>query len=143
MTDDRERAPRHGGNVDGDERLRAFFREAHADDRPPPFRRLARATAAPPRPRIGRWRSALAATAVAAIALGIGWWATQPVGDDAPLSEADQIALARELSSWDAPLDFLLETPGSELLTAPPSFELLDLALPPDVEPADSGETTP
>lgn len=119
-------------------RLRRFFAEVHAHDRPPAFSRLVRTQPAAP-VRIGRpalLRPALAALAVLLLALGVVWWVPGlrdggGAGDagslTASLSDADQLALARELSSLETPLDFLLDTPGREIFHGSPSFELMHL----------------
>lgn len=121
--------------------LREFFSQVHADDRPPSFTRVARAR--PPAPRAGSWipRPAVAIAAVLLVAVAAAWlvpWLPGP--GSVSLSDEEQMALAVELSSWEAPLDFLLDTPGREVFVGAPSLELTALKIPP---PADGEETKP
>ena len=138
-----------------DARLREFFRAAHADDRVPPYRKLARVADDALRPAAhdgvrrrpvaasaALWRPAIAVLAVLLVSVAAGWLIPRLSGP-APLSAEEQLALASELSSpasWSGPLDFLLETPGREVLYAPPSFELTTLTIPP---PAGAEEKQP
>ena len=111
-----------------DRSLREFFAAVHADDRAPAFERLARG----PRPRRrASWKPAVAA-AVLVAGLSLAWLAPRLGGPG--LSEAEQMALASELSSWQAPLDFLLETPGREILSSAPAFDFQITTFPPPAE---------
>ncbi len=119
--------------------LGEFFRQAHADDRPPSFVAVARARR--PVRRFARARPAVAVAVVLLLAVAVAWLTPRLAGPGAgALSEEEQLALAHELSSWRGPLDFLLETPSREILFAPPSFELTALTIPP---PAIPEETSP
>lgn len=121
-----------------DERLRSLFAELHAGDNPPTFERLARRRHGRRRP-VRRWAAAAAALALAA-ALAWTWARTTGPTGTTERSAADELALASSLSRWRAPLDFLLETPGSELLTVTPNFGGSSPALP-DIEHIDRKET--
>jgi hypothetical protein len=91
-----------------EEKLREALRRAHAEDRPPPFH-LPQATRRSASRRLQRWVVAgtLAAAATAALWLTIGRHPAAP---------------PPQLAQWQAPLDFLLRTPGSELLATAPHF---------------------
>ena len=118
--------------------LREFFASVHAEDRTPAFERLARSR---PVGRAVRWRPAFAIAAVLFVAGAVAWLMPGFVGTGSEtLSEEEQLALAQELSGWQGPLDFLLDTPSREVLFAPPSFELTTLTIPP---PADAEEIQP
>ena len=119
------RNERHYQEQETDGLLRRFFTEVHADDRAPSFREMAHPSHLAPS---AVWRPAFAVLAVVLMAAGIAWVvpALRGSGSDS-LSEAQQFALAQALSSFETPLDFLLETPGRELLYAPPSFELMEI----------------
>lgn len=70
------------------------------------------------------------------MAVGVAWLVPALYSPGSgPLSESRQLALARDLSSFEAPLDFLLETPGREILYAPPSFELMEITIPRSADP--------
>jgi hypothetical protein len=101
-------------------KLRAFFREVHESIDPP----------APPfgsviRPRRGTSPARVAAALVRVLgvilvagALLLVWRgrpARAPGGDEA-------MRLASELGAWEAPTDFLLQTPGIEWLRSAPRF---------------------
>ena len=130
---DRERADR--------ERLREFFRQAHADDRPPSFSAVVESRR--PVRRAALWRPAAALAAVLLAAIAVAWLMPSLSGPGAAsLTEEEQLALARELSGWQGPLDFLLETPGREVLFAAPSLELDLLMIPLEVTPTVDGEET-
>ncbi len=94
-----------------DDELREWLAEAHRSDAPPPFSKLWRA-AAPAAPRQRRRLllvlGSLAATSAAAVLL----LARLP-HSPSPRSQMQPLA-------YQTPLDFLLKTPGSELLEAPP-----------------------
>lgn len=118
---DEERAQR--------EILAEFFRQTHAGDRPPPF---AGVVAARPVRRPALRRPAVAVAAVLLVAIAGAWLMPRLAGPGAAgLSEEEQLALAHELSSWRGPLDFLLETPGKDILFAAPSLELMTSMIPP------------
>ncbi len=107
-------------NNDLDERrkLQQFFAEVHAGEIPPPFGKLIRRRRRH-QPVVWKWATATAL----ALAL-LGGWALREIvwksGLDALPPSSGDLALARSLSELETPLDFLLQTPGSELLGAPP-----------------------
>lgn len=128
MTDDRNntRDRRRSQEQESDRVLRRFFAAVHADDRVPSFRDMTNPSALV-RGLPALWRPAVAVVAVVLMAIGISWLLPalrEPRPDS--LSEPEQLALAEGLSSFETPLDFLLETPGREFLYAPASFELLE-----------------
>jgi len=96
-----------------EKRLRALLDEAHRGDRAPPFRRMWEAARVGERRRRPLW---LAFPALAAVVLVLVWMTRPQVAPTPPSSE--------EISSleWEGPLDFLLQTPGSELLNTVPTF---------------------
>lgn len=123
------------GDRDEDIQLAALLDEAHRGDAPPPFARLF--VARPPGRRTRR-RLAWASMAVAAaVALAIGLWprsrsgparpdfelarATSAPPDAAVAARIDEMAAS--LDRWRAPTDFLLDTPGKELLTETPRLD--------------------
>jgi len=109
-----------------DQRLRELFREIHEEINPPappyasvirPGRSARPARIAPPT-RVG---AALArafglVVVAGALFLVMRGTAVRPPGD------VEAMRLASELSSWEAPTDFLLQTPGLEFLQSPPRF---------------------
>ena len=128
---DEERADR--------KRLQEFFRQAHADDRPPSFAAVVESRR--PVRRGPLWQPVAALAAVLLVAIAVAWLMPRLTGPGAaPLSEEEQLALASELSGWRGPLDFLLETPGREVLIGAPSFELDTLTIPLPAMPAADGE---
>ncbi|MFQ5528042.1 MAG: hypothetical protein ACE5GX_17515 [Thermoanaerobaculia bacterium] len=149
MTSHRSQEPTE--ERDTERLLRRFFAAVHADDRVPAFQRMARPALTASVRRSAAWRPVFAVLAVVVLAAGVAWLMPGLRGlDGASLSETEQLALAQDLSSWEAPLDFLLETPGREILYAPPSFELMETPTLPPVDsppvdrPAESfGETEP
>src|SRR6266851_2802279 len=110
------RAARRGGNrvneQDQEKRLRALLDEAHRADRPPAFRRTWEAARVGNRPRRALW---MAVPALAAVALLLVWTARFQVGPTRPSEQIPSL-------EWNGPLDFLLQTPGSELLNTVPTF---------------------
>ena len=102
-----------------EKRLRAVFEEAHRGDRPPPFRRTWEAAHPFSGTRPAVW---VAIPAVVAVALLLVW-TTRPQVISRPAPQ--------EIPSleWNDPLDFLLQTPGSELLNTVPTFDA-DRSLP-------------
>ena len=103
---------------DEETRIKGLFERLHEQDRPPAFAELW--------PRAERYRPPLRLLPVAALlvlAVLAGWlfvarW-QQP---EVELTAAQAQALADSLSAWEGPLDFLLETPGSEYLATVPAF---------------------
>jgi hypothetical protein len=91
-----------------DDELRTLLARAHAADAPP---RLGALLARAPRPR-PRWPLA-AAVLLAGAAAGLLLWARP--------RPAPRLDLA---VAWSAPLDFLLDVPGTDLLRATPRFDL-------------------
>jgi hypothetical protein len=76
----------------------------------------ARAQARPP----ARWRRAgfrVVMPAACVLAALFVWWQREPPGSPLP-SHPPQL-----VSPWETPLDFLLETPGSEFLVSVPRIE--------------------
>ncbi len=106
--------------MSGDDKLRRAFAELHRSTakRAPQFRALwNRAQELRRRRPAPRFRFAAAATVAAAALAALLFFALpRPEG---PGVQAGETALARDLSSWSAPLDFLLLTPGLELWGAP------------------------
>ena len=101
-----------------DERLREFFRRVHADDRVPSFAEIARPGAERPAP--SRRPALAAAAAVLVAALALVWWVPRAADRATDLTDEEQLALAVELSAFEGPLDFLLDTPGREVVYQPP-----------------------
>ncbi len=103
-----------------DRRLQAFFRDLHEEIDPPvpPYGSVIRPGRSAPPARAG---AALALALGLALVAGVlllvmrGRPTRAPGGDEA-------MRLASELSRWQAPTDFLLETPGIEFLQSPPRF---------------------
>jgi hypothetical protein len=104
---------------DQEKRLRALLEEAHRADRAPAFRRTWEAARAGDRWRRPLW---VAVPVLAAVALVLVWTIRPQVG---PTPVSQQIASLE----WEGPLDFLLQTPGSELLNTVPTFNA-DRSLP-------------
>ncbi len=104
---------------DQETRLRALLDEAHRADRAPAFRRMWEAARAGDRTRRPLW---VAFPALAAVVLLLVWTTRPQVG---PTRGSQQIASLE----WKGPLDFLLQTPGSELLNTVPTFNA-DRSLP-------------
>ena len=90
-----------------DEELRRRIAEAHRDDAPPPFAALVA------RKRRRRWRLALAPIALAAAALLALLLVRPPRPRPQPPSPSLYV-------DSRGPLDFLLQTPGGELLRDTP-----------------------
>ncbi len=123
-------------DLDQRQRLKAFFSEVHAAETPPPLERLLAGRKHPGAP-IWKW-----ATTIAVLALLVGWavWAVRlGSGARAPEASPAELALARSLSDWQAPLDFLLETPGSELVHSLPRLSEDWIRLP-EVKPLEDKE---
>ncbi len=97
---------------DQEKRLRGLLEEAHRADRAPAFRRTWEAARVGDRPRRALW---VAVPALVAVALLIVLM-TRPQVVPTPASQ--QIPSLE----WNGPLDFLLQTPGSELLNTVPTF---------------------
>jgi hypothetical protein len=97
-----------------DDDLRAALRAIHATDDPPPFRT--------PHARPARAGLALAAfAAVAVVGTAIAYLAW-PSSSDAPPSPAVAHEGSYAIPEIASPTDFLLATPGAELLGSTPSF---------------------
>ncbi len=101
------------------------FLRALGDREPdaPPFGRVWGAARERREARRSRRRLARAAVAVAAVAalVFVLMPAPEPPGELAP----EALELARSLSEWQAPLDFLLEPPGGGLFGFDPSSATL------------------
>jgi hypothetical protein len=128
---------------DEDERLRAVFHEMHDADIPAPaYESPDVATAAPAasastarpvrkpsfagpagRPAIARaaWAFAAAATACAVVLALRDGGLVHPARDAPTVTGEDEtVQLAAFLTTWEAPTDFLLTTPGAEFLQSGP-----------------------
>lgn len=103
--------------------LLAGLRDHDAD--PPPFDRVWRAALARRDARRPRRRLAHAATALAAVAALV--FVLMPAPEPADELAPEALELARSLSEWQAPLDFLLEPPGGSLVGLDPSSPALDV----------------
>lgn len=99
--------------------IEALLREAREQNaEAPPFARVwGQAKERLETRRRRRWVLRAAVTLPAATLL-VALLVVAP-GSREPLPEASAEELARQLSSWRAPLDFLLEPPGGELLGYP------------------------
>jgi hypothetical protein len=97
-----------------DRAVRQLFHEAHRGEVPPPFEQTWRATLNPESPRRARWALAPALGLSAALLL---FWGLRPIPSRPAFEEPI------EYVEWKAPLDFLLITPGSELLQTVPKFD--------------------
>ena len=101
-----------------DKKLRAFFNESHErlDPPPPALAGLLRPAAVPAR------RTVVTIAAAAAMALIAGaLWLIVP-GDPSTVRDDGALRLAAELAEWEAPTDFLLQTPGIEFFQEAPRF---------------------
>jgi hypothetical protein len=97
---------------DQEKRLRALLDEAHRADRAPAFRRTSEAARAGDRRCRPLW---VVVPVLAAVALALVLTTRPQVG---PTPASQQIPSLQ----WKGPLDFLLQTPGSELLNTVPTF---------------------
>lgn len=125
-----------------EDRVRELFaalREEAAE--PPPFRRVWEGAGRARGARGRLWRPALAA-AVALAAVAVTGWLLRGAGPAAPTPAADPIELARALSTWEAPLDFLLVGPEEELYRGPRGRRSL-LGSIPDLGGVAEGPTAP
>jgi hypothetical protein len=104
---------------DQEKRLRALLDEAHRTDRAPAFRRMWEAARAVDQRRRPLW---MAVPVLAAVALVLVLTARPQV---APTPASQRIPSLE----WEGPLDFLLQTPGAELLNTVPTFNA-DRSLP-------------
>ena len=107
---------------ENDERLRLFYRELRRrdEDSPPSFPDICHRAVnrAPERQPFGlAARLAIAAAFLALLCSSAVFSAK--VGCRSPSSPANQVA---SLSEWQSPTEFLLRTPGEELLTTVPSL---------------------
>jgi hypothetical protein len=99
-----------------DDELRALLEQAHSGDTPPPLGALvaeARARAARPR---RPWRAGVVAVAVAVGLAALVALALRPH----PRPESARL----DVVAGHAPLDFLLDVPGTDLLRDTPRFDL-------------------
>jgi hypothetical protein len=108
----------------GDDRIeRALSEQRRLDEGlAPDFRFLL----ARPRPRAGRGpagRALVLAALLVAISIGIALWSRsrRPVPP-----RIGPTSMAGSLTTWRAPTDFLLETPGSRLWFSPQVFEFVE-----------------
>ena len=102
-----------------DEKLRVALQTAHHDERPPVFDALMARQATVPARRRWALASSTALATVAACALVI-WNVRDACPGAAPTT------VAYSFGNWQAPTDFLLETPGRDLLSTVPTFEVVD-----------------
>ena len=108
-----------------DQELRALLRaRREREEHPAPaFRKLWSAARARRNPR---WRTRRLRYALAAVALvaAVGAYAVTALRSSSPPDPAllQVASLSRQLDEWEAPLDFLLETPGIEILESAPQF---------------------
>lgn len=99
-----------------DASLAALFEQLHRDDAPPPFARLYRGEDSRGVRRRPLWAGLATATAFVAIAaIAI----PQCFPRHSSLLETEWTTAS---SDWEAPTDFLLETPGMQVLTTTPSL---------------------
>jgi hypothetical protein len=104
---------------DGDDDLREALRSAHRDE-PPDFNRLRRR--APRKVRMIWALPAVAAAACAALVLlALPRTTERWLGADAAVPPAAELVDYRVVV--DAPLDFLLDMPGRDLLSQTPAFD--------------------
>lgn len=117
-----------------DRRLRDFFRDLHEEIDPPvpPYASVARSGRSA---RPARFGASLARALSLALIAGVLLLAVHRLATRAPGGD-EAIHLASQLSHWESPTDFLLETPGIEYLQSAPTFGAGTEALPGD--PTDS-----
>lgn len=96
---------------DQDHKLRALLEQAHRTDSPPSFRRTWSSAREGRSPRGKTW-GFIPALGAAALLIFLGVRPTTPTS-----SPRETHAM-----EWNAPLDFLLQTPGAELLRTVPTF---------------------
>lgn len=115
-----------------DPALSELFNEVHRGDSPPSFDALFRAEV--PAARLRRRWPLLAAAAIAVgVAVAIPLWSRGHSGGARPITASieppatspeplppEVEKLATSLEDWRAPTDFLLDTPGADLLTETP-----------------------
>jgi hypothetical protein len=95
-------------------RLQDFFRQVH-EDPPPPFEKVmirGSERAAP------GWRWAVVGAATTLVLLTLVVLEVSAPKGQAP-EEVEALAVAQAISTWESPLDFLLETPGEEVFDTP------------------------
>lgn len=111
-----------------DREIRALFQQVPRSPAPP-FRRLwsSAREQAQPRARLRRRAFGVVATAAAVVLL----WAVIGIRDSNPGDRLSEELLAQ--THWNGPLDFLLETPGDELLRTTPRFSVDVSILPNDL----------
>lgn len=105
-----------------DSKLRALFHEAHERFDPPPpalaglIRPAASGRAVPT-----RRTTAVLAAAVGLLLVAAALWLIMR-GGRSTVRDDEALRLAAELGDWEAPTDFLLQTPGIEFFREAPSF---------------------
>ncbi len=97
------------------ERLEKFFRQVHQDPAPPFEILLSR----PGEAKVLGWRWAGAVAAAVVMVVITLFVLELPSSDRPTLGEREALALASSISTWEGPLDFLLETPAREIFEAP------------------------
>ena len=122
-----------------DRRLRGFFRDLHEEmDREiPPYATLIRPARSP---RSARLRVALAGAFVTVVVAGALLLVMH--GRSARGPDDGAMRLASQLDHWEAPTDFLLQTPGLEYLQSPPRFGMGEGQLPGDPQNVIQKEAT-
>jgi hypothetical protein len=101
---------------DLDRKLGDLFREAHQVDAPPPF---ARALSAAREQRAKQWPAWIWASAATAIAL-VSIFASARIG----IHQQRKLAYQMSLIEPTDPLEFLLDTPGADLVSTVPTFDM-------------------
>jgi hypothetical protein len=97
--------------TDDDEAIRAALRAAHVDDEPPLFRHV-------PAPRRSPAPLVALAAVIAAAIVWVAWPRSSTTRSEPPVA-------SYAIPELDSPTDFLLTTPGAELLTTTPTFDVV------------------
>jgi hypothetical protein len=102
-------------DVQDQERLKEFFRLVHQDPAPPFETLVCRQSDS----KVLGWRLAVTAAAAVAMVVITLLVLALPSSDGPALGDREALALAGSISTWEGPLDFLLETPAHEIFDAP------------------------
>ena len=100
---------------DDDRKFLELFQSAHGEDRPPAFAPPSAGTRDRPRSPL-RWGAAALLLASTLLVARLLW-------SPGPQRPAPSAPGALQLAQWRGPLDFLLRTPGSDLLQRAPAFD--------------------